>query len=151
MPTQSMFVLTLVWGIDMVQQALIKRYLKYIDIILANSRFTQQYLLASGLPVTDVQYYFIPTSCPPLPFPSTPPTVCFIGRLVPEKGVDVLLQAMRQVVDRLSDARLLIVGDGPEKGRLQRLSQKLALGEAVTFLGHVAHDRLDECFGVKCM
>lgn len=47
--------------------------------------------------------------------PSTPPTVLVVARLVPIKGVDVAIAAMRHV---RSPARLVIAGDGPERARL---------------------------------
>lgn len=48
----------------------------------------------------------------------------FTGRLVPEKGVDILLQAMNQVK---TSAKLLIVGDGIMKDELQMQTEKLGL------------------------
>ena len=52
-----------------------------------------------------------------------------VGRLVASKGFDVLLEAFRRA--RLPATRLVIVGDGPERRRLERL----AAGLPVTFLG----------------
>jgi len=132
------------WLIDMVQQNLIRRYLKYIDVILANSACTERFMQASGIPVAKVQPNFLNTEYKSLPFPSTAPTLCFVGRLVLEKGVAVLLHAMRHVANELPEARLLIVGDGPEKQRLQLLSKQLNLDNVVEFLGYVSPERLDE-------
>ena len=56
--------------------------------------------------------------------------ILFLGRLVPYKGLDVLLHAMVGL-----DARLEIVGDGPERGRLERLARRLNLSAA--FAGHL--------------
>jgi glycosyltransferase involved in cell wall biosynthesis len=58
--------------------------------------------------------------------------VLYVGRLVGLKGVDVLLDAMR----RLPGVELVLVGDGPERDRLQ----KLGAGLPATFVGHVPHD-----------
>ncbi len=60
------------------------------------------------------------------------PLVLFVGRLVGYKGVDVLLRAMQQV-----DGRLLIVGGGPEKPRLEAMVQSLGLADRVTLIGRV--------------
>ena len=49
----------------------------------------------------------------PSSLPQGPPTVAFVGRLVEKKGLDVLLAAWPQVRDRVPEARLEIVGDGP--------------------------------------
>ncbi len=56
--------------------------------------------------------------------------VVFVGRLSPEKGVDVLLRAMKDV----NGLECAIVGEGPERGRLERLSEDLGLAN-VAFLG----------------
>lgn len=61
--------------------------------------------------------------------------VLFVGRLLPGKGVDVLLRAIAVTRSR---ARLLIAGDGPEEGALQALAASLRLGARVEFAGRVA-------------
>lgn len=43
------------------------------------------------------------------------PVVVFVGRLVPVKGIDVLLQAWRSVRARVPDAALVLIGDGPDR------------------------------------
>lgn len=58
--------------------------------------------------------------------------ILYVGQLIPRKGVASLLYAMAGA--RIGDASLLIVGDGPEAGRLQQLAQELGLRN-VTFLG----------------
>lgn len=65
----------------------------------------------------------------------TGPVVGMIARLVPEKGHDYLLLAARQVVDRLPEARFLLVGDGPERDRLSALARQLGLEAHVLFAG----------------
>jgi glycosyltransferase involved in cell wall biosynthesis len=58
------------------------------------------------------------------------PLLLFVGRLVPYKGVDVLLRAMVDV-----PARLTIVGDGPQRASLEQLATDLGLGDRVRFAG----------------
>ncbi len=65
--------------------------------------------------------------------------VIHVGRLVPEKRVDLLLKVIRSLRGRFSDIELVIVGDGPERGRLEQLSQELGLASCVRFVGAV-HD-----------
>jgi glycosyltransferase involved in cell wall biosynthesis len=62
--------------------------------------------------------------------------VGFVGRLCPEKGVDVLLEATPALLNRCPDARVIVIGTGPEEGRLQQLAWDLRIGDSVTFLGH---------------
>ncbi|MCK4596461.1 glycosyltransferase, partial [bacterium] len=66
------------------------------------------------------------------------PNEIFVGnvaRLVPVKDHQCLLRAMNLVTSVLPHARLIIVGDGPERSRLKRLAVDLSLGERVQFLG----------------
>lgn len=62
----------------------------------------------------------------------TGPLLLAVGRLAPVKAFDVLLQAW----PRAAGARLLILGDGPERGNLQRQVEQLGLQDQVTLAGH---------------
>lgn len=59
-----------------------------------------------------------------------------IGRLSPEKGHDIFLSAARQILDAVPNTSFLIVGDGPERSRLERIAGELHLGSHVVFTGH---------------
>jgi glycosyltransferase involved in cell wall biosynthesis len=59
--------------------------------------------------------------------------VLFVGRLVEKKGCEHLLHAMRIVQRRVDKARLVVVGDGPLRGRLSELAS--GLGVRCEFLG----------------
>jgi glycosyltransferase involved in cell wall biosynthesis len=72
------------------------------------------------------------------------PSILYIGRLKRYKSVDLLLAAMSLVLSDLPDARLSIVGQGPERERLERIVWKLGLAGAVRFYGYVAKDKRDE-------
>ncbi|MEX1045984.1 MAG: glycosyltransferase [Actinomycetota bacterium] len=74
----------------------------------------------------------------PLPGPE-PPVVAVIANLHPHKGHELLFRAMRRVSDSLPSAQLLIVGDGPEREPLTRLSGELRLN--VEFAGQVRDPR----------
>jgi len=64
-------------------------------------------------------------------------TFLFVGRLVPYKGVDVLLRAVAGL-----DAETVIIGDGPLRSSLESLARNLGISERVNFLGEVAADEL---------
>lgn len=66
---------------------------------------------------------------------------CFTGRLVEEKGLDVLLQAWQEVSRRHPQARLLIVGEGSQRKKLETLAAGSGLGGQVRFTGAVADTR----------
>jgi glycosyltransferase involved in cell wall biosynthesis len=58
-----------------------------------------------------------------------------VGRLAPEKNWDTLLRAFAKIYSQHSDARLVLIGDGPAKGQLQSLTSELGIAEHVTFTG----------------
>ena len=60
----------------------------------------------------------------------------FVGRLAEKKGVDVAIEALTA----LPDARLEIVGDGPERPHLERLAASYGVTERVTFHGRCRRD-----------
>ncbi|MFF7854765.1 glycosyltransferase [Streptomyces sp. NPDC007904] len=65
--------------------------------------------------------------------PARAPLAVCVGRLCRQKGQDVLLRAWSAVVRRVPDARLVLVGDGPDRDRLRALAP-----ESVLFAGAVA-------------
>ncbi|MDP8951577.1 MAG: glycosyltransferase [Actinomycetota bacterium] len=80
------------------------------------------------------------------------PTVVYVGRLVPRKGVDTLVEAFALLPDHL-DARLVIVGGepgveiSPETDRLSALAEKLKVRERVTFTGSRPQGELRRYYG----
>jgi rhamnosyl/mannosyltransferase len=71
-----------------------------------------------------------------------PRIVLFVGRLVYYKGIEHLLRAIPNV----PGAHLLIAGDGPLRGELERQAAALGLGSTVTFLGRISHDEKVACY-----
>jgi phosphatidyl-myo-inositol alpha-mannosyltransferase len=61
--------------------------------------------------------------------PDGPPRLVFVGRLEPRKGVLVLARAYRELLATRPEARLLIIGDGPERGELEALVADLPAGQ----------------------
>lgn len=57
--------------------------------------------------------------------------ISFCGRLVPNKGLSELIDAVRE----LSDVRLLVIGDGPERSKMEQKAKDLGIENRVTFLG----------------
>jgi glycosyltransferase involved in cell wall biosynthesis len=71
---------------------------------------------------------------------ANPPLIGYVGRLSPEKGVDLLLQALRDVTARLPDQpwTAIIAGVGPEREALTAQSMALGLSDKVRFVGQLA-------------
>ena len=65
-----------------------------------------------------------------------------VGRLVPYKGFDLVLQAMAQSQELRRDAELVVIGDGPSRASLEAQASDLGLSLNVTFAGWVEHTRL---------
>lgn len=68
---------------------------------------------------------------PALPAPAPGPLVGSVGRLVPEKGFDLLVRALPD----LPGVGLLLVGDGPARGSLERLAAELGVGDRLHITG----------------
>jgi phosphatidyl-myo-inositol dimannoside synthase len=65
------------------------------------------------------------------------PLLVFVGRLIEEKGVGDVLEAVAMIAAKHPDVRTLLVGDGQEREELQRLAARLGIAERVTFTGWV--------------
>lgn len=65
------------------------------------------------------------------------PRLLAVGRLAPEKGFDLLLQAFVLVREQFPHARLTIAGTGPEEAWLKAQCRSLRLDSAVHFLGYI--------------
>lgn len=62
-----------------------------------------------------------------------------VGRLMPKKGFDVLLNALARLRDRGKTTRLVLIGDGPEREHLEKQAGELALENLVEFRGSQTH------------
>ncbi len=67
-----------------------------------------------------------------------PPTIIAIGRLSAEKGFALLIEALQQLARENVDARLRLIGDGPEREALVGAVREARLEEHVTFAGELA-------------
>src|SRR5262249_46039572 len=63
------------------------------------------------------------------------PVIGTVGGLRPQKAHQVLLRAVSLLPDQLRAVRVLIVGEGPERGALERLAAELGVQERVRFVG----------------
>jgi len=131
------------WAPLMLQMKLWRRWRGVFRLIVTNSEATRRLLTADGIDVSAVVSHGTEVRDPRPPL-SPPPTVSFAGRLVREKGVDILLHAFAKIVQELPDARLLIAGDGPERDNVHRLARKLGIASSVDMTGHLSRDVLEQ-------
>lgn len=73
-----------------------------------------------------------------------PPCFAYVGRLVLEKGVSVLLHAASKLSKNGYSFRLRIVGDGPERGHLERMTEQLRLTSRTEFVGSVSVESIPD-------
>jgi phosphatidylinositol alpha-1,6-mannosyltransferase len=84
------------------------------------------------------------------------PVVACVSRLVTRKGQDALIQALPRIRRQARGARLLLVGGGPDEGRLRRLAAARRVTSAVVFTGPVpatelpAHQAVADVFAMPC-
>jgi len=70
----------------------------------------------------------------------------YVGRLVPLKGVNFLIDAFKIVSGKNSNAKLLIVGDGPQRNQLEYLSGNMKSEKKIIFTGFVPKERMPEIY-----
>ena len=128
------------WAPVMGQMALWRRWRPAFNRIVANSAWTQRVLMEGGIEPVEVIPNGVPV-VPARPALSGPALAMYAGRLVPEKGVDVLLRAFAGL--GVDEARLAIFGEGPERDRLAALAESLGIAHRVTWRGHLEQDALE--------
>lgn len=141
-------------GID-ISPALARKYSKsfcnHVDAIVAPTKKTEKLLKSYGVkkPIR-----IIPTGIDFKPFspqnyseeevtelkemfhvPPNDPIILFIGRLAKEKSIDVLIKAMPKLLEKIPNAKLVIVGGGPSQLELEKLAESLHIKESIIFTG----------------
>ncbi|MBQ3310130.1 glycosyltransferase [Candidatus Saccharibacteria bacterium] len=74
------------------------------------------------------------------------PRVLYVGRVDPEKSIGNVVQAFAKIAEVIPAARLTIVGDGTDLGRLKELAEDLGLAERVEFPGRIYLPELAEVY-----
>lgn len=72
-----------------------------------------------------------------------------VGRLVHRKGQDVLIEAMPQILSKIPEAHLLLIGEGPYRQYLEKRAKDLEIDSHITFIGRVMYSDLPKyiCLG----
>ncbi|HTW43200.1 MAG TPA: glycosyltransferase family 4 protein [Solirubrobacteraceae bacterium] len=74
--------------------------------------------------------------------------VLLVGRLVYEKGFQLALDALPEVIERVGNVRFLVAGSGTHEAELKAQAQRLGLCEHGTFLGWIGDDVLHRLYGI---
>lgn len=127
---------------------MLRRIVRGSDAVTAISTYTAERLqrVAPGVRTEVIPFGAAVDAAPSLPPPrpaGARPELLFMGRLVERKGVHLLLEALALLPPE-SRPLLHVVGDGPERARLQALAGELRLEEHVVFHGFVSAEEKAE-------
>lgn len=78
--------------------------------------------------------------------PKTKPIVLYVGRVDPEKSLDILMSAFIKAHEKVPDAHLVVVGDGTARPKLEAQIKKAGLDKNAHFLGRVIGDNLPQLY-----
>ena len=128
----------------------LKSYYRYADSIVGVANGVSEGLLAMGLPPDKVHTIYNPTvsddifslarETPPHPWlrpgQKSGRVILGAGRFTEQKDFVNLIRAFRKVLDRVPDCRLVLIGDGPDRKKLESLVRDLGLAERVALPGY---------------
>lgn len=143
-------------------RGVVRRFCAKADYVITPSRYTRDALRAAGVVA---RFAVVPSGVvAPNVTPGGPeairaqlqlspetPLLLFIGRLGPEKRVDILLKAIALLAEKKlpapqRDFRLALVGDGMSRLELEELAARLNITERVLFVGAQPHDRIADWY-----
>ena len=124
-----------------------------------NTAFCSDWITAVSKNLLSKAVYYVPEieckssvlynglESPPAP-PSLPdfkhPTVLCMGRLIRDKGFDLALASLKDVISYIPRANLIIAGDGPQRKELEESAERHGIRHAVRFTGWVSPDEVYE-------
>lgn len=119
--------------------------LRTFDQVVAISDPIRKILLRSGADAAKVKMIAngvemerFEDACPSLKnefAPGDGPVVGFVGRLVPDKGGEILLRAAQQVLRSNPSTKFIFVGDGPSRKHWETMATELGISDRVAFAG----------------
>ncbi len=141
-------------------RSLVKRFCAKADYVITPSKFTRDALRAVGVAA---RFAVVPSGVvAPVVTPGGPeairkqlhlapdmPLLLFIGRLGPEKRVDVLLRSVALLVAKnlptpQRDFRLALVGEGMSSEALEQMAAQLGIADRVLFVGAQPHEKIGD-------
>lgn len=143
-------------------RSVIKWFCSKANYVITPSRHTQDALTADGV---RSRFVIVPSGIPPLQMqpggrervreqlnlaPETP-LLLYVGRLAPEKRLDLLLRAVSLLAKRdwpcpATDFRLALVGDGQCREDLEEQAARLQITDRVIFLGSQPHEQIGDWY-----
>jgi glycosyltransferase involved in cell wall biosynthesis len=119
----------------------LRRAIRTADRVVAISTSTAREVtaLAGAIPVEVIPYA---VEMPAHPAVRDPATILYVGRLVERKGVAYLIDAMAL----LPQAKVVLIGDGPEREALEARAKERGVTDRVSFRGWVTPEELDRAY-----
>lgn len=133
-----------------------------MDCIMANSAFTRDLLLEIGMPRGKILEVVGGVDAARFQYRSGGnikkknrlalglPTDCYListaCRLVAKKGVDFLLNSLKEIREKMPDVHMAIIGDGKHEKKYRRMARELGLEEHVSFVGRVPQEAIQKYF-----
>jgi glycosyltransferase involved in cell wall biosynthesis len=127
-----------------------------VDVFVANNAPAREYLIHTlDVPAHKIIVGWwlagMPADLPALPptaapVPKASPLFVSAGRLIPQKGTDLVIRALATYRQQFGPCALWIIGEGPEREPLGQLSHQLGVEHMVSFLGAVDHQVLKGAF-----
>ena len=137
------------------RKRLLNKILEQAQGVIANSQFTKNELTKIGVPENKITIIY---PCPSSKKQENNKTkkqeivekfqlqdkkiLLTVGRLVERKGHDKIIEALPKILEHMPNAMYVVVGDGPEKEKLQVLGSKLQVQNKVMFVGEVSDEEL---------
>lgn len=133
-----------------VHHHILRSFSRRVDCFIALSDFVKGKLIQSGIPESRITVKPNFVSPDPGIGQSDKKQFVFVGRLSPEKGIDTLIKAWQllDAADQLAGYELLVIGDGPERKRLEDTASSLT----IRFLGQKSAEEVGQIVGhSKCL
>lgn len=113
------------------------------DLVIVPSQYLRRIVIGWGVESNNVQviYNAVDVASPsPVSKPKGEQWVVSVGRLVPWKGMETLIEVMRGLIEKYPRIRLKIIGDGPEFASLQSKVKSFKLEDIVALLGSLSRE-----------
>lgn len=127
---------------------LARRIVKNAQFVLVNSNATGERARELGVSSFTVVYPVPELEVVPSVVPDKP-LILSVGRLVERKGFDIVIKAMPELLKEFPSLGYVLVGDGPDRSRLQQLVDSLGLQKHVVLMGQTT-DKLRNTLLASC-
>ncbi len=128
------------------RRVILRFFMRHVQVIVAITKDIQDTLMSLGIP--DDRIVLIPNgvkarfNCDADSYPKlcgNVVTCIYVGRLIPRKGLEVLLQAWSDAGPP-DNARLIIIGGGSDSDKLKKIARDLSIYDTVCFLGELSQE-----------